>query len=124
MKITLTQDLDFIHKKGVRECYIENVNGAILLKAGNFTQNLKKSELEKIMMHTVDRPVPAPTPVKETKAKEDDEIKVGSNVRWHSKRDGDMTGKVVEMIEDGTRARVKDDEGGAIFKVAVDLLSL
>ena len=137
MQITLKSDLPFIHKKGIRTCYLENQrNEAVVIKSGDFKQLLKPKEVEQVLENAgvsapemVLRPKPAtqnvsaPAPKTEEGKTAVKSIEVGSVVTWEG-RGGKVRGEVIELIENGARARVKSDKEDKNYKISVKNLSL
>ena len=70
MKVKIKEPLNFIHCKDLLEFDIEPLNGVYVLRAGNFKQNLKKSQYEKIMEVAV---VEKKETAKDKKAREKEE---------------------------------------------------
>lgn len=90
MQVKLDQPLDFIRKKDLIEFVIVHRNGANLIVAGDYSQNVKKSEIDQIMAHNILKVQVAEAAVKKTskqlmaeakelKLKEDADAKLSEN---------------------------------------------
>lgn len=122
MKITLTKDFKFIHQKGIRECYIEESRGAMMLIAGQYKQVIKPNELKILLADANGQEIQEEAPKKEAIS---EDIMEDSIVQWASQKTGkNVTGVVQEIIENGKRARVKADSNEKIIKVDMKSLSL
>lgn len=68
MQVKLDQPLDFIREKNLVDFIIVHRNGANLIVAGQFSQNVKTKEIEQIMAHNILKPsqTPAVPVVKKT----------------------------------------------------------
>jgi hypothetical protein len=49
MRVKLKKELEFIHKSGLKEFSVEEINGRHVIKEGNFKQNIKGSEYKLIL---------------------------------------------------------------------------
>ncbi len=59
MKVLLREPLSFIRKEGLKDFYLENRTGAMMIVDGTFSQNIKQSELQQILsLNTIQEPVP------------------------------------------------------------------
>lgn len=61
MQVKLDQPLDFIRQPDLIEFNIIHRNGANLIEAGSFSQNVKKNELAQIMEHNIYKSEPKST---------------------------------------------------------------
>lgn len=68
MQVKLDKPLSFIREKDLLDFVIVHRNGANLIVAGQYSQNVKKNELDEIMRHNTLKANQAPqeTPVKKT----------------------------------------------------------
>lgn len=57
-QVKLDSPLNFIRQKDLIEFYIIHENGANLIQAGSYKQNVKKSELDQIMQHNIYKSIP------------------------------------------------------------------